>query len=70
MNHFAQPLQFLARDGFTLAAPRTRQTMPIEQIQGNLYGYLDDFALLNFRFIRYPDQAVTPTETATAQEFE
>jgi len=70
MNHFAQPLQFLARDGFTLAAPRTRQTMPIEQIQGNLYGYLDDFAPLNFRFIRYPDQAVTATETATGQAFE
>ena len=70
MSHFAQPLQFLARDGFTLAAPRTRQTMTIEQIQGNLYGYLDDFAPLNFRFIRYPDQAVTPTETATGQAFE
>ena len=70
MNHFAQPLQFLARDGFTLAAPRTRQTMPIEQIQGNLYVYLDDFAPLNFRFIRYPDQAVTATETATGQAFE
>ena len=70
MNHFAQPLQFLAREGFTLAAPRARQTMTIEQIQGNLYGYLDDFAPLNFRFIRYPDQAVTATETATGQAFE
>lgn len=70
MNHFAQPLQFLAREGFTLAAPRARQAMTIEQIQGNLYGYLDDFAPLNFRFIRYPDQAVTATETATGQAFE
>lgn len=70
MNHLSLLLQFLTRNGFTLATTRARQTLTIEQIQNNLYGYLDDFAPLNFRFIRYPDQAVTATETATGQAFE
>ena len=66
MTDFARQLQFLGHDGFTLAAPCVRQTMTIEQIQDNLYGYLDDFTLLDFRFIRYPDQTITATATATA----
>ena len=72
MTDFARQLQFLAHDGFTLAAPCVRQTMTIEQIQDNLYGYLDDFTLLDFRFIRYPDQTITATATAaaTGQAFE
>ena len=70
MTDFARQLQFLAHDGFTLAAPCVRQTMTIEQIQDNLYGYLDDFTLLYFRFIRYPDQTITATAAATGQAFE
>ena len=70
MNHLSLLLQFLTRNGFTLAITRARQILTIEQIQNNLYGYLDDFAQLDFRFIRYPDQAITATATATGQVFE
>ena len=69
MHHpIAKHLSFLKSQGFAVAPVRECRKMSFEEVQNNLYGRLDNFALLGFRFIRYPDQAITVS--AQGQVFE